>query len=701
MRQTEKNYDFRKKMLTLHKADIRCHALCRNNDEFEIKNGFVIVLEKNPGDVILTAARDFQDYLYTSMNVSSRLTEQTAEGGAETITVHLAADGALLGEGNGYMGYKLTVGADRITVDAYDERGVAQAFYYLEELMTLRRAPYLKIGEEARRAMFSPRMVHSGYELDSYPDAHLAAIAHAGMDAILLFVKDVDTTPCGHVDFNGLIDRAAKYGLDVYAYSYMISEKHPDDPDAEEYYESTYGRLFAACPKLKGVILVGESVEMPSKDPHTTGRIGTPPSDGVPSGKIRPGWWPCMDYPDWLNLIKKIIRKHNSEADIVFWSYNWCDVEKEARIRLIRSLPKDISLLVTFETGQFYERDGVTERVADYTLSLEGPGPYFLSEAEAAKENGIRLYSMTNTGGLTWDFGVIPYEPFPQQWQRRHDSIIAAHEKYGLCGLMESHHFGLYPSFISQLAKWNFTVSDRESSGNLQRILSAHFGENNVEKLEEALSFWSEGIRFYIATGYDQYGPFRIGPAYPLCLIRRLVPPEASYAHFGTEILAAEYRMHDFGDARVSPPSVRLEHETASLIKMEELFTKGLAVMEAISEPNDETEELYELGLYIRCCIRTTINTKLFAKARAAMNASTDKASLSKHLDEMEQAALNEIENAEAAIPLVRKNSRLGWEPSMEYLGDEAHIDWKIRQVKYMLEHELGDYKRSLAYCKE
>ena len=55
----------------------------------------------------------------------------------------------------------------------------------------------------------------------------------------------------------------------------------------------------------------------------------------------------------------------------------------------------------------------------------------------------------------------------------------------------------------------------------------------------------------------------------------------------------------------------------------------------------------------------------------------------------MERVALDEIENAESVIPFVQKNSRLGWEPSMEYLGDEEHIRWKIRQVNYMLEAEL------------
>ena len=43
----------------------------------------------------------------------------------------------------------------------------------------------------------------------------------------------------------------------------------------------------------------------------------------------------------------------------------------------------------------------------NFGISREGPGKYFTSEAEAAKKRNIKLYTMNNTGGLTWDFGKI------------------------------------------------------------------------------------------------------------------------------------------------------------------------------------------------------------------------------------------------------------------------------------------------------
>ena len=61
-------------------------------------------------------------------------------------------------------------------------------------------------------------------------------------------------------------------------------------------------------------------------------------------------------------------------------------------------------------------------------------------------------------------------------------------------------------------------------------------------------------------------------------------------------------------------------------------------------------------------------------------------------LDKIEKLLLNEKANVEATIPLVQFDSRLGWEPSMEYIADPEHLRWKIAQVKYACETELGEY---------
>ncbi len=56
----------------------------------------------------------------------------------------------------------------------------------------------------------------------------------------------------------------------------------------------------------------------------------------------------------------------------------------------------------------------------------------------------------------------------------------------------------------------------------------------------------------------------------------------------------------------------------------------------------------------------------------------------------------NEIENAKSAIPLVQMDSRLGYEPSMDYMCSEAHIRWKLKHADYVLKREFCAFEHDL-----
>ena len=115
-----------------------------------------------------------------------------------------------------------------------------------------------------------------------------------------------------------------------------------------------------------------------------TGRMRLDPSlDNLPPDKPSPGWWPRVDYPEWLALLMKVIRRHNPAADIVFWTYNWGYAPETDLLALIRALPTDVTLQVTFEMFEPLDRDGIRNINADYTASSVGPGHYFASAARA------------------------------------------------------------------------------------------------------------------------------------------------------------------------------------------------------------------------------------------------------------------------------------------------------------------------------
>ncbi len=691
----ERNFQFRQRLNTIHRTDRRDPAEQPRDGETVIGEGWQIVVNPSPSDYLLGVAQDLQDYLLRSMGVSTLLVRGEGAGAARTIRLTTAAETPALGQGlSKPRSYRLQVAGDAITVCGADERGIGQGCYYLEDLMNLRQGPFLDAQDLIREPLFSPRMIHSGWGIDQFPDAHLNAIAHAGMDTLLLFAKGPDQTTVGYLDFNDLIDRAAKFGLDVYIYSYLLSERHPDAPDAKEYYESTYGNLIRSCPGAKGIVFVGESCEFPSHDEHTTGKLRLDPTvDRTKDKRPSPGWWPCYDYPEWLELLKPILRQINPDLDIVFWTYNWGWAPEEDRLALIRSLPTDISLQATFEMFENIEKDGIVTRCVDYTTSFEGPGVYFRSEAQAAHERGIPLYSMTNTAGVSWDMGVIPYQPIPFQWAKRYEAVRKAQRDWGLVGLMESHHYGWWPSFVNELAKWAYWAPETTTEEMAARIAVRDFGPEGGPLAVEAWRHWSEAWPFYVPTNEDQYGPFRVGPSYPLLFQEeREQFPDAPYAHFGNRILTTHYNPHKPED---------LPTEIGLLEKFAAHWEQGLAKLEQAvavtpERQQPEAQRMLGLGRFIRRYVQTTIHTKRWWLLKRDLLAATDAAAADALIAQMRELGEAEIANAAGAIPLVDADSRLGWEPSMEYMCDRAHLEWKIGQMRRVLDEELPAYRRSL-----
>jgi len=708
----ERNYDFRKRLSQVHKPNRR------NDDVYKRINGTVvddyweIVYPDDADRVMKNAALDLREYFEVSMGVYLKAVPASKADCccSKIILENNISDNVCLYSKK--SSYRLIVEQDRIIINGTDPRGTAQGVYYLEDQMNLNEGPVIQLQDISRRPMYSPRMIHSGYGLDMFPDEHLRTIAHNGMDAILVFTKDVNITPHGYLDFNDLIYRAEGYGIDVYIYSYYKNDKHPDDEGARESYDATYGRLFKECPGLKGIVFVGESMEFPSKDEHTTGIPRHLRKDKTPQPKPSPGWYPCYDYPQWISLIRDIIRDKKPDADIVFWTYNWGYVNEEARLKLIRELPTDISLLATYEMfEQFDISETVKERCVDYTLFFEGPGKYFASEAEEAHKRGIRLYTMSNTGGLTWDIGVIPYEPAPYQWQRRYNGMTKAHTDWGLCGLMESHHFGFFPSFISELHNGQSWEPLVDFDAHIRAIATRDFGRDNADKVLEAWKCFSDGIRKYVSTDEDQYGPFRIGSAFPLLMQKNVNIPTVSYAMFGgNRICNPMYRYNI-----VNPD--KINYEIASLTQMRDLYRKGADILESVLDGVSEAKlpdakRMYGLARFIEHAVSTTINVKNWHILKTKLGITINEASIwqgGHALEEEESAsekeltasqkdeiiiemlkiASSEIKNTEEVIPLTDYDSRLGFEPSMEYICDSDHLRWKIDVTKQACENEL------------
>ena len=651
----EEPYQFRERLECVHEKGRRDAAAVCAADEFELKDGFEIAVPMAASDFVYRVARDFEDYLSVSMGVSARVTRGRGM---------LEVDEQLPDRQ-----YEIRVDDAGFRVLAHDERAIAQAFYHLEDLMNLRCGPFLKKGAETRTPRFAVRMTHSGYRLSDFPDAHLSQLAHAGMTAIMLFLQDVDvvegTKSC---DVRALIRRAKAFGLDTYLYSCIPTFIHPDDGDAA--FDESYGRIAGTYPEAKGLIIVGESCQFPSKDPRVQPRTW---KNRDPNDKRRlAGWFPCTDYPDWVRAVQRALAKKAPDMKLVFWTYNWGWAPEKDRLALIDALPRDVVLQATFEMFERQvKRNGLESPTADYSLSFAGPGRYFASEAAAAKKHGLALFTQANAGGRTWDFGTAPYEPFPFQWQARWNALVRAHEDWGLSGIMENHHYGWTPTFIAELEKEVYTEGGIPFDEHLRKIATRDFGAKNADRAIAAWKAWSDAIRDYVPTDLNQYGPFRCGPAYPYAAGRGTVDakdfPVTKQSFVGAGYIRMDYLKHGFVPELTkedsSPDYMRKEIELlGSMVGAFESGARDFGRMKGA-----KAAAMSRLGHYLAAVCRTARNVKRGAVAECEKD---EKAILA--------AARDEYANALAVLPLVEADSHLGWEPQMDYVGGPDQIRWKL-----------------------
>ena len=690
----EKRYQFREALTTSNKPFA---YMLREKTETELSLLSGVIFDGDDSVVISHAKDDLCDYLKVCFGVT--------ENGDHPVRISIGITETGLGDVCAYKGRVISVANDRIEIRAFDERGAAQAIYDLEDAMTQKKQPYLDLGITKNRPLFSPRMVHSAYGMDQYPAGYLQVLAKEGIDAIMLTVKGVNTVMSGPRDINAIIALAAEYGIDTYAYWDRAVYHSPEAEDAEEVYTAAFGEVFRVHNGLRGVILVGESVQFPSKDTRTTGKPYWETFDEDGFHDMRPGTshWPCCDYPIWLDLVKRVIRREKPDADIVFWTYNWGGAPEKERIALIESLPTDISLMVTFEMFENLPTSyGITERVCDYSVAFAGPGSYFVSEAKAARRCGIRLYTQANAGGRTWDFGCLTYEPFPGQWMNRYEQMQDCHDRYGLVGVMECHQYGFWPSMITAMEKRAF-AQYRKTSDEIIREVIDGFSGGQTDACMEALECWSRAIRLYMPTDHEQYCSMRVGPAYPLHFRYFPRPPEQLLD--GSAVIPNAFTMPYgepnlllYAEGKFTLHSIRVRVELRILKDIIALLRQGLKIFRSLPVKTPEILRLINMGNYMVCCFTTDLHVKQMYLCRQRLSIAATGSAAASMIAQIRRIGEAEIGNAERALVCVDSDSSLGYEPMMGYAGDRAHIEWKIRQVRHMLDEELAAYEAGLAF---
>jgi hypothetical protein len=297
---------------------------------------------------------------------------------------------------------------------------------------------------------------------------------------------------------------------------------------------------------------------------------------------------------------------------------------------------------------------------------------------------------------------VIPYVPAPYQWMKRYEGMVDAHERLGLVGTMDSHHFGFSPSFISDLAKWAFHYPKVDLEETLKQIVARDFSAECADEVMRGMKLWSDAIAHMIPTNHDQYGPCRMGPAYPFILFDHadVEIPTVPYAHFGGNKIC--YPIYAYSNLRnewwkgiidTEEQRKKFRYEIKNMGEARDLFNAGCEIVRAAIDriPERKRENamrIWGIAKFMANTAATTVNIKEFFLCKKMLD-EVDAETYNRLLDEMDRICRRELDNAISTVPLVEFDSRLGYEPSMEYMCDAAHLEWKIALLNDLIENEI------------
>ena len=692
---SEHALEFLERFREIHLPDRRDPARRAAPGEVEIDGTWRIrAVSEHPA--VRRAAADLADYFAVSMGVTVAVADGEPPAGTPVIRLEESAE---LPAGS----WRLAVAPGAVTLRG-DAAALSAGAVRLEDEMNFAAAPVLAAGERTFRPLARLRSVHSGCGIDDFPDWQLDAILHAGFNAIEVFVTGVDQVRRGkECDLRDLIDRAERHGLATVFYMMVHAYKHPDDPDAEEFFDRVFGDLLRRYPKVRAIGLIGESLEFPSKDPATTGRsFREVPADGFPDPRPSPGWYPCSDYPRYLASIERAVHRAAPDTEIFFSTYNWGYQDLEVRRRFLEAFPSRLSLWVPWELFKMRRRGGMPSPVMDYTISEVEPGAFFTSEMEIAARRGIPLRAFTNFAGLTWDVGCVPYIPVPDRWAARMLIAQRLMREGKIASLYENHHYGWSPNPALDLGKALLVdpaTPEPEIPDLLRRVARRDYGEAAADEVTAAWRTWSRAMDFYVASNEDQYGPWRVGSAYPFYFkahFTRTMMPRKRFFPGSVGIVCPDYEPCE--NSGQAPGALRYPPEIADLEKMLGIWETGLAasaraLSAAAPESRPAAERLHALGRFIRGAIRTTLHIKKWYLANMQLLAAADRAGILDRLAELETLLDAEAENVRSVLDCSEIDSRIGWEPTMGYVADREHLTWKLRQLA-VTRQELAEYRR-------
>ena len=188
----------------------------------------------------------------------------------------------------------------------------------------------------------------------------------------------------------------------------------------------------------------------------------------------------------------------NPAIEVLPWEYNidFRPQNTEMKRYFIQQLPADSIPLLTWENGKSFEIENMQGYLRDYSLNQVGPAEVTEAQIAEARQRNMKVYSKADAFA-SWQYGTIPYLPFPNQWYERYKAL----EKYGVNGTLESWSSGYTPNLMTHLRAWTCWTDAPPFEELLGATAERCFGTGNREQVLKAWDLFSQAIRLVLDTG--------------------------------------------------------------------------------------------------------------------------------------------------------------------------------------------------------
>lgn len=512
-------------------------------------------------------------------------------------------------------------------------------------------------------------------DVRSFPEGLLQRLSAQGVNAVWLhtvlrtLAKDPKYPEFGEgceqrlANLQKLVDRAGKYGIKVYLYMNEPRGMEPpffarngraslagaqwnglvamctSDPETHRWVSDSLAKVFSTVHGLGGIFTITASENLTN--------CATRPGDKETCARCKAKSRGEIIAEATGAMIEGM---HRGDPDAQAILYNWAWPEDEIKDILARLPSRHVRIMAVSEHGMKIHRGGVEVKEEDYSISIVGPGELSQESWVLAKARGMGAVAKVQVCN-SWELSSYPYLPTMD--------LVAQHAvnlaNVGVRGVMLSWSTGCCPApnlrVYSELRPGETTPEPM-----LDRLAKDLYGEK-APQARKAWTAFSKGFANYPFSCMAIYnGPHQWGPANPLYLEKT-----------GWKATMVGIPYDDLDGWRDRYPR---ETYVALWEKVAAGFAEGCHLMEGVADPKELNMFRAEQMHFASCADQSR-----FVIARDAGDLAT-----------MKEIAFRELQRAKEFLPLVRADSRIGYESSNHYFFTPVDVIEKILSCRVILD---------------